>query len=106
MPPLVCAPVLGYMRAMPVSDIPYIASHDGTGSTLMLSENLDAMDWIAITANAPMGANDLNAGAAPGSSPRRRGACAIHDPRLFVREQQQCLFLVASDGVECALAIG
>ncbi len=63
---------LDYIRAAPVSDIPYITSHDGNRSTLMMSENLDAMDWIAIAANAPRGANDLNAGAPPILAPAQR----------------------------------
>ncbi|MEX0678965.1 MAG: DUF1559 domain-containing protein [Pirellulales bacterium] len=32
----------------PVTDITYVSKHDGTKMTMMVTENLDALDWIAV----------------------------------------------------------
>ncbi len=37
-------------------DQAYMSTHDGTSKTLMLSENLDALDWIGLPLNAVVGA--------------------------------------------------
>lgn len=34
-------------------DLAYFSKHDGTGKTLMLSENIDALDWINLPGVAP-----------------------------------------------------
>jgi prepilin-type N-terminal cleavage/methylation domain-containing protein len=35
-----------------ITDLTFISRHDGTSTTLMFTENLDAMDWIALPASA------------------------------------------------------
>jgi prepilin-type N-terminal cleavage/methylation domain-containing protein len=38
------------------TDLSYISGHDGTTKTLMLSENIDALDWIALPLTGVVGA--------------------------------------------------
>jgi len=35
------------------TDLSYITSHDGTSSTVLFSENVDAQDWIGVTSQTP-----------------------------------------------------
>ena len=37
-------------------DLAYLSTHDGSSKTLMLSENLDALDWIALPTQSAAGA--------------------------------------------------
>ena len=40
-------------RATPPTDLAYLSNHDGTKNTIMLSENLDARDWIQLRPGPP-----------------------------------------------------
>jgi prepilin-type N-terminal cleavage/methylation domain-containing protein/prepilin-type processing-associated H-X9-DG protein len=46
----------GNRATIVTTDLSYISGHDGTGKTLMLSENLDALDWIAPPVSGAVGA--------------------------------------------------
>jgi prepilin-type N-terminal cleavage/methylation domain-containing protein len=57
-----CSPTI-FNRANPANrsplvttDLAYMTGHDGSSKTLMLSENVDALDWIAPAASGAVGA--------------------------------------------------
>jgi prepilin-type N-terminal cleavage/methylation domain-containing protein len=58
-------------------DLAYLSSHDGSSKTLMLSENLDALDWIALP---PVGAG-------PTTPPQQQPASPLPSPTAFLPPQ-------------------
>lgn len=46
---------------LPAMQLDFLTRNDGSSKTLMLSENLDALDWIALPSAAPITAPPLNA---------------------------------------------
>lgn len=46
-------PAVPAITATPPTDLTYFVQHDGQSNTLMLSENLDALDWFGLPAPMP-----------------------------------------------------